>query len=144
MDSSVSSAVARRANDRDRFSLRRFLEELVAAGECERCDAPIELADIAQALESEKAVWFRAAGPERAELVGNVAGSRARLARAFGVAPKDLLAEVVRRLQNKPELVEVAREEAPVQQVVLTGDAIDLTVWRSLSTINGGELHAVP
>jgi len=128
MDSTgASSAAARRGNDRDRFSLRRFLEELVAAGECEQRDAPIELADIAQALESEKAVWFRAAGPERAELVGNVAGSRARLARAFGVAPKDLLAEVVRRLNTKPELVEVPRAEAPVQQVVVTGEAIDLT-----------------
>jgi 2,5-furandicarboxylate decarboxylase 1 len=128
MDSSPSPRGGNaRVNDLDRFSLRRFLDELVAAGECEVRDAPTDLADVADALESEKAVWFRAAGPERAELVGNVAGSRARLARAFGVAPKDLLGEVVRRLKNKPEIVEVARAEAPVQQVVLTGKDIDLT-----------------
>jgi len=126
MDSSSPPTNAR-VNDLDRFSLRRFLEELVAAGLCETRDAPADLADIAEALESEKAIWFRAAGPERAELVGNVAGSRERLARAFGVAQKDLLAEVVRRLKNKPEIVEVSRAQAPVQQVVLTGTDIDLT-----------------
>ena len=74
-----------------------------------------------------KAVLFRAAGPERQELVGNVTGSRSRLALAFGVAPDKLLAEMQRRLRNKPEIVEVARAEAPVQEVVLTGDDADLT-----------------
>ncbi len=126
MDSS-SSPKTTRLNDLDRFGLRRFLDALMAAGECEVRDLPIDLADVAQALESDQAVWFRAAGPERAELVGNVAGSRERLARAFGVAPRDLLSEVVRRLKNEPEIVEVARADAPVQQVVLTGDDIDLT-----------------
>ncbi|HEY3918638.1 MAG TPA: UbiD family decarboxylase [Stellaceae bacterium] len=117
----------RRANDRDRFRLRRFLEALVAAGECEVRAQPLDLADVAQALESDKAIWFKAAGPERAELAGNVVGSRARLALAFGVKPSGLMAEVVRRLKSKPELVEVARADAPVQEVVQTGDQIDLT-----------------
>ncbi|HVA14892.1 MAG TPA: UbiD family decarboxylase, partial [Stellaceae bacterium] len=116
-----------RANDRDRFGLRRFLEALVAAGECEIREQPIELADVAAELESDKAIWFKAAGPERAELVGNVVGSRARLALAFGVKPSELMAEVVRRLKNKPELIEVARADAPVQEVVQTGDDVDLT-----------------
>ena len=49
--------------------------------------------------------------------------SRARIARAFGVAPERLAAEIQRRLANKPEIVEVTRAEAPVQQVVETGDA---------------------
>ncbi len=69
---------------------------------------------------------FRAVGPERQELVGNVVSSRARVARAFGVAPERLAAEIQRRLANKPEIVEVTRAEAPVQQVVET-DAADLT-----------------
>ncbi len=127
MDSSSSPLEAARINDLDRFSLRRFLDALVEAGECEIRETLVDLADVADALESEKAVWFRAAGPERAELVGNVAGSRKRLARAFGVEPKALLAEVARRLKNKPEILEVSRDKAPVQQVVVTGDAIDLT-----------------
>jgi 2,5-furandicarboxylate decarboxylase 1 len=115
------------AVDFDRFRLRRFLASLAQAGELETRDAPIDLADIAAVLEGNpKAVWFRAAGPEQQELVGNVTGSRSRLAIAFGVDPDKLLAEVQRRLRNKPEIVEVARAEAPVQEVVLT-DAADLT-----------------
>lgn len=114
-------------NDFNRFRLKTFLEELLACGAAERRAEAIDLADVAQALESDKAIWFTAAGPERAELAGNVVASRARLARAFGVAPKDLLAEVTRRLRNRPEIVEVTRDAAPVQQIVLTGADIDLT-----------------
>src|SRR5262249_45250419 len=69
---------------------------------------------------------FDAVGPERQQLVGNVTGSRARIAKAFGVAPDGLLAEIQRRLRGKPDIVEVSRPEAPVQEGVLT-DAADLT-----------------
>ena len=116
-----------KAVDCERFRLRQFLTRLGEAGELQTRDEPIDLADIAGVLEGNpKAVWFRAAGPERQELVGGVTGSRARIALAFGVAPDRLLAEVQRRLRNKPEIVEVARAQAPVQEVVLT-DAADLT-----------------
>ena len=53
-------------------------------------------------------------------------GSRARMARAFGVEPKGLLQEIQRRLRTPQRIVEISREQAPVQQVVLTGDAVDL------------------
>ena len=125
MDS--SNLPASRANDRDRFRLRRFLEALVEAGLCEVREKPIDLADLAAEFESDNAIWFKAAGPEHAELVGNVVGSRARMALAFGVKPTELMAEVVKRLKNKPEVIEIARADAPVQQVVLTGDQVDLT-----------------
>jgi 2,5-furandicarboxylate decarboxylase 1 len=116
------------AVDFDRFRLRRFIEGLAESDELEIYAEPVDLADIAEVLEGNpKAVLFRAVGPERAELVGNVAGGRARIAAAFGVAPSALLQEVQRRLRNKPEIVEVSRAEAPCQQVVLTGDAADLT-----------------
>src|SRR5262249_7563957 len=83
-----------------------------------------DLADVAAALEGNaRAVHFRAAGPEAQELVGNVNASRTRLARAFGVSPAQLAAEIQRRLRGKPEIVEISRAEAPVQQVVLTADA---------------------
>src|ERR1700682_4719207 len=115
------------AVDLDRFRLRRFVESL-GADELEARAEPTDLADVAAALEANpRAVLFRAAGPESQELVGNVNGSRARLARAFGVAPAQLAAEIQRRLRQKPEIVEVSRAEAPVQQVVLTGDNADLT-----------------
>jgi UbiD family decarboxylase len=113
--------------DLDRFRLRRFIEDLVTSGEVERRDAPVDLAGIAEILDGNpRAVHFRAVGPERQELVGNVVSSRARVARAFGVAPERLAAEIQRRLANKPEIVEVTRAEAPVQQVVET-EAADLT-----------------
>jgi len=113
--------------DLERFRLRNFLAGL-GADEVEIREQPIDLADVAAALEANaKAVWFKSVGPERAELAGNVVGSRARLARAFGATPQTLLAEVVRRLGNSPEIVEVPRERAPAQAIVATGNAVDMT-----------------
>jgi 2,5-furandicarboxylate decarboxylase 1 len=115
------------AGDLDRFRLRRFIEGLADAGEVERRDDPVDLAGIAEILDGNpRAVHFLAAGPERQELVGNVVSSRTRVARAFGVAPERLAAEIQRRLATRPQIVEVTRAQAPVQQVVET-DAADLT-----------------
>src|SRR5262245_4565626 len=112
--------------DFDRFRLRRFVESL--ADELATVEAPTDLADVAGILEGNpKAVLFRTVGPERQQLVGNVTGSRTRIARAFGVEPAKLLRELLRRLRNKPDLVDVSRAEAPVQEVVLTGADADLT-----------------
>jgi 2,5-furandicarboxylate decarboxylase 1 len=114
--------------DLDRFRLRRFIESLAGTDELERRDAPVDLADIAEVLDGNpRAVHFLAAGPEQQELVGNVVSSRSRIARAFGVAPERLAAEIGRRLAGKPQIVEVSSAEAPVQQVVLAGEAADLT-----------------
>jgi UbiD family decarboxylase len=112
------------AADFDRFRLRRFVQTL--SDELETVDAATDLADVARILEGNaKAVLFRAVGPERQELVGNVAGSRTRIARAFGVEPGALLPELLRRLRNRPVIVDVT--DAPVQEVVLTGEDADLT-----------------
>ena len=115
--------------DFDRFRLRCFVEGLAAQGdELETVSEATDLADVAAILEGNpKAVLFRAVGPERQELVGNVTGSRGRIARAFGVEPSGLLPELLRRLRNKPDIVDVARAEAPVQEIVLTGKDADLT-----------------
>ncbi|GAA5195707.1 UbiD family decarboxylase [Rugosimonospora acidiphila] len=108
--------------------MRDFVEGLAGSDELQIVDDPVDLADVAEVFEGNpRAVWLRQVGPERAELVGGVVGSRARLARAFGVAPGALLPEVLRRLRNAPEIVEVGQDQAPVQQVVLTGADADLT-----------------
>ena len=108
--------------DFERFRLRRFLASLPEA-EVERVGRPVELGDVAAALEgNRRAVWFAAAGG--AELAGNVAASRARLALALGTEPQHLLGEVMRRLATSQEVVEV--REGPVQEVVQTSEA-DLT-----------------
>ena len=113
--------------DFERFRLRRFLDALPAE-ELDTRAAPTELRDVAAAIEGNaKAVRFAAVGAERQELVGNVCGARSRLALAFGVPPEKLCQEVQRRLRKAPEIVEVSRTEAPVQEVVLTGDEADLT-----------------
>jgi UbiD family decarboxylase len=114
--------------DLERFRLRAFVEELRGSGELDVHAGPAELADVAAALEGNaKAVLFERVGREGAQLAGNVMGSRARLARAFGTTSERLLAEVMRRLRGEPRIVEVPRESAPAQQVVLTGDKADLT-----------------
>ena len=116
------------AADLDRYRLRGFIEQLAGTDEVERREAPVDLADIAQILDGNpRAVHFLAAGPERQELVGNVVSSRSRIARAFGVAPARLAAEIARRLATTPQIVEVTRAEAPVQQMVLAGEEADLT-----------------
>ncbi len=114
--------------DTERFRLRSFIESLAGTDELEIHDAPIDLVDVAAMVDGNpKAVLFRNVGPEGAEIVASVTASRERLARAFGVPQSELRAEVSRRLRNEPVLVDVSREEAPVQQVVLTGDDADLT-----------------
>src|SRR3954466_780160 len=102
--------------DFDRFRLRRFLESL-GPDELQKLETPVALADVAGILEGNpKAVWFGSAGPERASLAGNVAGSRSRLAKTFGPTPQRLLQEVLARLKTRPEIVEVSN--APCQGVV--------------------------
>jgi len=111
--------------DFDAYRLRTFVGGL-GADELERRPGVTRLNAIAQALEANpKAVLFEEAGGH--PLVGNLMASRSRFARAFGVTPQKLLPEILRRLRLKPEIVEVSRDEAPVQQVVLTGADIDLT-----------------
>jgi 2,5-furandicarboxylate decarboxylase 1 len=62
--------------DTERFRLRNFVEKLVGSGECEIYDKPIDLIDVARVLDGNpRAVLFKAAGAEKAELVGNVMGS---------------------------------------------------------------------
>src|SRR6478752_5815487 len=114
--------------DFESFRLRNFVESLRDTGELEIVDEAVDYADVAAKLYyNPRAVWFRNAGPEGAELVGNVVASRTRLARAFGVSPEALVDELQKRLRNTPEIIEVSRDQAPVQRVVLTGDDADVT-----------------
>ncbi|HEX3916272.1 MAG TPA: UbiD family decarboxylase [Caulobacteraceae bacterium] len=126
MSVDVTGAAASTA-DYTTYRLRTFVEGL-GPDELETVTAPVELADVAARLEGNpRAVLFTQVGPERASLVGNVVGSRSRLARAFGVTADKLLPELLARLTRKRGTVEVARAAAPVQEVVLTGDDADFT-----------------
>jgi UbiD family decarboxylase len=116
------------AIDTERFRLRRFVEKLVDLGECDVHDAPIDLLDVGGALDGNpRAVHFKSAGSEKAELVGNVMGSRRRLAQALDTDERGLLATLNARLKTLHPPVKVSSQRAPVQQVVLKDDDADLT-----------------
>ena len=73
--------------------------------------------DVAAALDGNpRAVLFKAAGPERAELVGNVMGSRKRLALALDTDERELLAALSKRLARLHPPVKVSSQQAPVQR----------------------------
>jgi len=113
--------------DADRFRLRGFVDRLVELGECEVYDEPIDLIDVAAVLDGNpRAVHFTAVGPEKAELTGNVMGSRRRLALALDADERALLAALQERLKTPHAPVKVAAKDAPVQQVVRRGDEADL------------------
>ena len=115
-------------NDLDRFRLRSYLESLRDSDELEIRDDRVDLADLAAIMQgNRKAVWFRNVGDEKMELVGNVVAGRNRLAHAFGVEPRKVALEMQRRLRLAPQLIETSRADAPVQEVVLTGEDADLT-----------------
>ena len=114
--------------DTERFRLRNFVEKLVELGECEVHEEPIDMVDIAGVLDGNpRAVLFKAAGPEKAELVGNVMGSRKRLACALETDERSLLATIGQRLNRLQAPVKVSSQQAPVQQVVRKDDEADLT-----------------
>jgi 2,5-furandicarboxylate decarboxylase 1 len=112
--------------DTEKFRLRPFVERLVQQGECEVHEKPIALVDIASMLDGNpKAVWFRAVGPERTELVGNVMGSKARLAMALDTDPAGMPLALRERITRPIAPIEVPQSAAPVQEVVLTGQEAD-------------------
>src|ERR1700675_5002233 len=87
--------------DTERFRLRNFVDKLVEAGECEVHNVPIDLVDVGGVLDGNPhAVLFKAAGPEKAELVGNVMASRRRLAAALDTDERGLLGTLSQRLNR--------------------------------------------
>jgi len=114
--------------DLEKYRLRRFVNQLTDMGEVEIHDEPVALTGLSTIIErTEKAVLFKKAGPEQAELVAKTAGNRKRVAAAFGVAEDKLYDEYWKRLANPQPVVEVPSGDAPVHQVKITGKDVDLT-----------------
>ena len=112
----------------DKFRLRHFVDQLIDSGEIDIIDQPVELADLTIHMDGNpKAVLFRKAGKEQAEIIGNLCASRKRMAAAFDVGEAELLQEVLRRLATPQDTETVDRDAAPVQQIVWTGDEADFT-----------------
>lgn len=112
--------------DTDKFRLRNFVDSLVQSDELEIVEEPIALADLAARHDcNPKAVLFRDAGPDGEEIIANLMASRSRLARSFGVPEDELLHTVMDRLATPQDVVEIVAADAPVQEVVWTGDDAD-------------------
>src|ERR1700691_3610207 len=115
------------AIDTERFRLRNFVDKLVDLGECEVREEPTDLVDVAAHLDGNpRAVLFKAAGPEKAALVGNVMASRKRIAQALDTDERNLLGTLSKRLNTLHPPIKVSSQQAPVQQVVLKDDEADL------------------
>lgn len=114
--------------DLETFRLRGFVEALAEVDEVDVKNETVPLAHAARHLDgNRRAVWFKNAGPEGSEMIGNVMGSRRRLALSLGVEERELLPTMTQRLKAPRAPVEVSSAEAPVHQVVLEGDDADLT-----------------
>lgn len=125
MDARAGSS--RPAIDFEKFRLRPFVKKLIDIGEVEIHDEPVALAEMSAIIEqTRKAVLFKKAGAEQYEVIAAVSGSRERVAAAFGVEPNEIAHEMNRRLGKTQPVVEIPSAEAPVHEVVRTGDQIDL------------------
>ncbi len=124
----AKAAISKTSIDVNKFRLRTFVDQLIEMGEVEIHEEPVPLSELSRIIEATpKAVLFRKAGPEQVELVSSVAGSRRRIAAAFGVPLDKLWQEYLKRLDTPQPMIEVAPGEAPVQEIVLVGDEADLT-----------------
>lgn len=114
--------------DTEKFRLRRFVETLAVAGELEVHGESVTLAGLSSIIDSSaKATHFHDVGPQHFEMIGAVSGSRRRIALALGVDERNIAHEFMRRANVAQPVVEIASADAPVHQVVITGDNIDLT-----------------
>jgi len=119
--------MAARNVDLDKFRLRCFVEKLIEIGEMEVHEEAVSLAELSAVIESSpKAKYFRRVGAEQYEMVAAVSGSRRRLAAAFGTDERNVIHEYMRRMNDPQPVVEVPSADAPVHQVVVKGEAIDL------------------
>jgi 2,5-furandicarboxylate decarboxylase 1 len=114
--------------DLEKFRLRRFVERLVDMGEMEVRDDPVPLTQLSQMIEgTRKGILFRKAGPDKVEIAAKVMGGRARLAAALDTTPDKFDEVYFKRLATPQEIVEIPSSDAPVHEIVLTGDDVDLT-----------------
>ena len=114
--------------DFDKYRLRNFVEHLIDLGEVEVHDRPVPLTGLSPIIEgTEKAVLFKKAGPEHVEIVAKTAGNRKRIAAAFETSEEKLYDVYFKRLANPQPLIEVQSGDAPVHQIKITGEDVDLT-----------------
>ena len=114
--------------DMEKYRLRSFVERLIDMGEVEIHDQLVPLAGLGAVIEgTQKAVLFKKTGPEQAEMVAKTAGNRSRLAAAFQTSEDKLYEEYFKRLANPQTVLEMPSKDAPVHELAITGNNVDLT-----------------
>jgi 2,5-furandicarboxylate decarboxylase 1 len=114
--------------DLEKYRLRTFVNRLIDMGEVEIHDEPVPLTGLGEMIErTPKAVLFKSAGPERAEIVAKTAASRSRLIAAFETTEEKIYDEYFKRLANPKPVVEIPSGDAPVHAIKITGKDVDLT-----------------
>ena len=114
--------------DFEKFRLRPFVDRLIEIGEVEVHEQPVSLSRLSAIIEATpKATLFRSVGPQKFEMVAAVSGSRRRLAAAFGVGEREVTHEYMRRMNNPQPVIEVPSGDAPVHQIVIAGEDVDLS-----------------
>ena len=114
--------------DLDKYRLRSFVDRLIDMGEVEVHDEAVPLTAVASIIErTEKAVLFKSAGPDKAELVAKTAGSRKRMIAAFDSTEEKIYDDYFKRLANPQKVVEIPSGDAPVHAVKIAGKDVDLT-----------------
>src|SRR4029079_6120159 len=114
--------------DLEKFRLRTFMDRLIDMGEVEIHDEPVPLSRLGAIIRgTQKAVLFKSAGPERAEIVAKTAASRKRLIAAFETPEEKISDKYFRRLASPRPVVEIPSGDAPVHTVQITGKDVDLT-----------------
>ena len=84
--------------DFEKFRLRTFVDRLIDLDEVEVRAEPTPLTALSEIIENtQKAVLFKQAGPERVEIIAKAAGSRKRLIAAFDSTPEKVYEEFLNR-----------------------------------------------
>ncbi|MCZ7565038.1 MAG: UbiD family decarboxylase [Burkholderiales bacterium] len=122
--------------------LRAWLARIEAIGELKRVDARVDLdqelsaiAYMAAQREDAPALLFSAfAQPATGRVLINMLGaSKRRYALAVGLDPQSSLPQLISQtrdiMRRRVAPVHLAPEAAPVNEIVLTGDAVDLTAF---------------
>lgn len=122
-------------------SFRDFLFELEAAGELRRIKKPVDLRDVSALIaQSSQATLFEALKEYPGwQLAGALVSTRKRLALAMGSSEDEIALRFEQGLDRPVEAVMV--DYAPCQEVVLTGDDVDLTAipyYPLMHVLDGG------
>ena len=124
----MTTEMAGREFDFERFRLRRFVDRLIELDEVEVYEQPTSLTALSAVIEATpKAVLFKSAGPEQVELIAKAAASRKRLIAALDTTAEKVYDAYLARFSNPHTIVEIPSSEAPVHAIQVTGDSVDLT-----------------